>query len=158
MERKGTYSREDLLDAWLNYEDSRGCHPDVTDYFYRQLWALARAYDGWGPWISFSKVPREKQQIWMTFKRAIEAYTDIRGPWGVFLAGGPDPAQAAVEANHRRPIEEGCDQLRGTYRALLLELLERIWDIGADWSVSLDKVRENGFDPDAPAPDFDLYW
>lgn len=158
METKDTYSREDLLYAWLNYEQSRASHPDITDYYYRQLWALVCAYEGWGPMINFSKVPREKQQLWTVFRWAIEAYTDIRQPWGVFLAGRPDPSRAEVEAQHRPPIAEACEALREAYRALLLDLLERIWDVGPGWSVSLDKLRENGFDPDAPPPNFDLYW
>ena len=158
METKDTYTREDLLDAWLNHEASRGSPPDIADYYYRQVWALARAHEGWGPGISFSKVPREQKQLWTTFRWAIEAHNDIREPWGVFLAGGPDPARVDIEAKHREPLAAACDQLRAAYRVLLLDLLERIWDVGPDWTVSLEKVRENGFDPDAPAPDFDLYW
>lgn len=76
----------------------------------------------------------------------------------MFLAGGPGPALAQVEATHRGTIEHACDQLRGAHRALLLDLLERIWEIGPDTTATLAQVREHGFDPDAPSPNFDLYW
>lgn len=158
MENKHTYSRDDLLAAWLASEEARDSHPDVADYYYRQAWALARAFEAWDPRICFTKVPREDQQLWTVFQRSIEAHNSIHGPWGYFLAGGPDPARATVEALHGPPIADACDQLRAAYRALLLDLLERIWDVGPDTAVSVDEVRAHGFDPDAPAPNFDLYW
>src|ERR1700757_1200342 len=111
-----------------------------------------------GPRDPLPQVPRKRQQLWTVFKRSLEACSAIHEPWGVFLAGGPDPERAAVERTHRAAIAGACQQLRAAYRALLLDLLERIGHVGPDWTVSLEKVRENGFDPDAPAPDFDLYW
>ena len=59
MESKETYSRDDLLSAWLESEESRGSHPDIADYYYRQAWALAGALRSWGPRINFVPLPRE---------------------------------------------------------------------------------------------------
>lgn len=158
MDTRERYSRDDLLDAWLKHDATRGSHPDLADYYYRQVWALARAHDGWGPGVSFSTVPREHAQLWTVFHDALAGYNSAHGPWGYFLAGKPEPQRAAVEAQHGPPIAKACAQLQAAYRALLLDLLERIWDVGPNWTASLEKVRQHGFDPDTPEPNSDRYW
>ncbi|MGO9960934.1 MAG: hypothetical protein ACLP50_33985 [Solirubrobacteraceae bacterium] len=158
MEAKETYSRDDLLTAWLEHERSRDSHADIADYYYRQAWALGGAFGGWGPGIRLSQCPREHAQLWTVFERSVKHYNGIYLPWGHFLAGGPNPERAEVQARHGPAIEQAADRLRGACRALLLDLIERIWGIGPAQTVSRDAVKENGFDPDTPAPDFDLYW
>jgi hypothetical protein len=158
MESKPTYSRDDLLDAWLAAEESRSSHPDIADHYYRQAWALAHAFDGWGPGIRLSDCPREKQQLWTVFTRTVTDYIETYAPWGHFLEGGPEPERAEVEARHGPPIEAAIADLRAAYRDLLLDLLERIWNIRADQVVPRAAVEKEGWDPETPDPNFDLYW
>jgi hypothetical protein len=158
MESKQTYSRDDLLDAWIAAEGSRSSHPDIADYYYRQAWALAHAFDGWGPGIRLSQCPKEHVQLWTVFTRTVTYYNQTYSPWGYFLVGGPEPERAEVEARHGPAIETAITDLRTAYRQLLLELMERIWDIGSEKTASRAAVEKEGWDPDAPAPNFDLYW
>jgi len=156
MESKETYTREDLLDAWIAAEGSRASHPDIADYYYWQAWALAHAFHGRGPGISFSDCPKEQKQLWTVFERTVKYYDEIYEPWGVFLAGGPTPERAEVEARHGPAIEAAIGGLRAAYRALLLDLMERIWDIGPEDTASRAAVEKEGWDPDTPAPNVDL--
>ena len=157
MESKEKYTREDLLDAWLNHEASRASHPDIADYYYRQVWALCGAFKTWGPRLSPSRVPKEHAQLWSVFRWSVENYNRIHAPWGIFLMGGPTPERAEIEARHGPAIEAAIAALHSAYRDLMLELIERIWHIGADATVTREAVIENGFDPDVPEPDFDRF-
>ena len=55
---------------------------------------------------------------------------------------GPQPERAEVEAHHSPAIANRRRWLRAAYRALMLDLMERIWGIGPDLTASLDAVRE----------------
>jgi hypothetical protein len=158
MESRDTYSRDDLLSAWLESERACASHPDIADYYYRRAWALGGAFGGWGPGIRVTECPAEHRMLWTVFERSVKCHNGIQEPWGHFLAGGPTPELAEVEADHAPAIETAAADLRRTYRVLMLDLIERIWGIAADRMVSRDAVRENGFDPDMPAPYLDLYW
>jgi hypothetical protein len=92
------------------------------------------------------------------FTRTLTYTTQVRAPWGHFLTGGPEPERAEVEARHGPVIESAITDLRAAYRQLLLDLLERIWDVGPDRTAARAVVEREGWDPDTPPRDFDLYW
>jgi hypothetical protein len=158
MDSKQTYARDDLLDAWIAAQGSRDSHPDIADYYYRQAWALARAFGGWGPEINYNDCPKEHRQLWTVFTRTLTYTNEVYAPWGYFLSGGPEPERAAVEARHGPAIEAAITELRTAYRQLLLDLLERIWDVGPESTATRAAVESQGWDPETPPPDFDLYW
>lgn len=88
----------------------------------------------------------------------MKCFNEPREPWGYFLAGGPTPKFAEVQAHHGPAINAADADLRAAYRALLLDLMHRIWGVAPDRSVPREALREHGFDPDTPEPNFDLYW
>jgi hypothetical protein len=157
MESKATYTREDLLDAWLMHEASRASHPDIADYYYRQVWALCGAFKTDGPRLQLSRWPLERFQLGALFESSVRQYNKIHPPWGILLMGRYMPERIEVEARHAPWIDAAVAALCSALRDLMLELMERIWDVHAETTVTHKAVIENGFDPDTPDPDFDRY-
>ncbi len=155
MEAKQKYSREDLLDAWLDAERTRGSHPDLADYYYRRAWAMLGAF---GPALNFTRADPEHRQLFDLFNVAVRNYNREPLPWGHLLAGTRAPEYAEVMAHHHQPIEASGEAVRAAYRSLLLDLMQRIWGVGPEASVSREALLQEGFDPDAPEPDWDRYW
>ena len=91
------------------------------------------------------------------FDSAVKHCNEPREPWRYFIHGVPTPEYVELKAQHGPAIEAAEAALQTAYRALLLDLMQRLWGIGPDRRVSRDALREHGFDPDAPEPDFDLY-
>jgi hypothetical protein len=60
--------------------------------------------------------------LWTVFERSVRCFNAIDGPWGHFLAGGPTPELAQIEADHGPAIETATAGLRARYRALMLDL------------------------------------
>lgn len=157
MDAREIYSREDLLDAWLDADRTRGAHPDLADYYYRRAWAMLGAF-GRGPALNFTRAAPEHRLLFSVFKAAVDVYNRERLPWGELLAGERPPEYAEVVARHHQEIAAGVDAVRAAYRALLLDLIERIWGVGPEASASREAVLKEGFDPAAAEPDWDRYW
>jgi hypothetical protein len=157
MDARATYSREDLLDAWLDADRTRGAHPDLADYYYRRAWAMLGAF-GWGPALDFTRTHPEHRLLFRLFQAAVENYNRERLPWGRVLVGKRPPDYAEVISRHHQQIAAGVDAVRAAYRSLLLDLMERIWGVGPEASVFREALLQEGFDPDAPEPDWDRYW
>jgi hypothetical protein len=157
MDTKDTYTREDLLEAWLSYEAARSSHPDIADYYYRQVWALCGAFTTEGPRLQLSRWPLERLQLGALFESSVRQHNMIHPPWGVLLVGRYMPERIDVEARHAPWIDATIAALRSALRDLMLDLMERIWEIGKDETVTREAVVDSGFDPDAPAPDFERY-
>ena len=64
-----------------------------------------------------------------------------------------------AEARHRPLIAAAIENQQAVYRALMLDWMERIWNIREDATVTREAVieYEHGFDPNAPEPEFDRY-
>jgi hypothetical protein len=107
IEPKDTYTREDLLDAWLSREQSRASHPDAADYYYRQAWAFAVAFESWGPGMALKRVRPELHQLWGLFNNAVQSYNSIHAPWGYFLAGRPRAGQSRGRGDARTADRRG---------------------------------------------------
>ena len=75
-----------------------------------------------------------------------------------FLVGGPSAEYSEVKGTHEPAIEAGAAQLAAAHRALMLDLMERIWDIEPDRTIPQEALRAYGFDPDSPEPDWNRYW
>jgi hypothetical protein len=153
-----TYSREDLLAAWLAAEAGWGMHPDLADYYYRRAWAMSHAFGGWGPdGTGFRECPPKHRLIWTVFESTVKQFNQSRSPWRHFIHGQPTSEYVELQTRHGRAIDAADIALQTAYRALLLDLMERMWGIGPEHRVSRDALREHGFDPDTPEPDFSLY-
>jgi hypothetical protein len=150
---EGSYTREHLLSAWLDAERYRRAHPDVADYHNRRAWAMCGAFGVW-----FDVYAEEHFQLHALFRSAVRQFNRVHAPWVLSVAGRPAPEYEAIKRHHAPSLEAAVERLRDTYRALLLELMERIWGLGHERTVPRDALREHGFDPDTPEPDWDAYW
>lgn len=146
------YTREDLLTAWLEAEAHLRTHPDVADYHNRRAWALCGAFGVW-----FDVYHREHVQLQAPFRSAVRQFNRIQAPWGLLIAGRRAPEHEEVRRRHGASLDADVERLRDACRGLLLDLMERIWGLGPDRTVTRDAVREHGVDPDTPEPDHDRY-
>jgi hypothetical protein len=147
------YSREDLLRAWLELKRSPEAVEELRTYREARVQALQAAFN-----VDLEARPDEDDQLQPLFENTVRCFNSLYSPFFVFLAGRPPPDYQEVERRHRGRLREAENRLRAAYRELLLELMERVWELGPDRTVSEDELRSHDFDPDREEPDPDLYW
>lgn len=174
-----TYDRGDLLRAWLRMREYRDAHEDLSSYFEARYRAFAGAFGvdldvKPDPWTSPARFPRwledwlrengprypwiraghwqpehENRSLQRLFDDVVSTLESRRG--GVWLETPPGIG-AFHERFGERLVRAEQEALR-TRLEELRELIECIWGLEPSVTVSDEDLRQQGFDPDALAPD-----
>ena len=163
------YSRRDLIEAYIDVRRNAKSAAERRDLAMRRYYALSAAFDvllekpGDGPatpasWLAQHETtvafgpdiwadPNARWSLHHLFETTVRAYRALDSPFAGFV--DVPPAVLAMHARHAEPIDAGIAGMRESYLVLLEDLVEAIWGVKEDTTVSAGDLARHGFDPRA---------
>jgi len=166
------FTRRHLIESYIDCQRHAKAPAEKRDWHMRRYHALASAFGcllekpGDGPavpasWLASHDTPlpfgpgiwsdpNARWSLHHLFLSTVDAYRSIDTPFSRFV--DIPPAVVAMHSRHSATIDARVADLRASYMALIEDLVEAIWGIGADRVITGSELRRHGFDPGERAP------
>jgi hypothetical protein len=147
--KEPTYSRRDLIVAWLVARENKNSSEAVRDYHQAAAAAFEKAFG-----IKLDAPPpsdpiSDNDGLDCLFLRTVECYENTRSPFAGFMAAGRTFVRIYRESC--LPLNETISGLRDDYLEMMVKIVDEIWKEDRDRSITRSQLESCGH-PDWNAP------